>query len=115
MAGALSAALIPVFSGYRARDQESEAWQLASSVINLVVIALAALSLLMAIFAPIVVPIVAPGFVGHGQDVPWRVDRRSAIARRSPVAGPGDVVVIAGKGTSRVRSSTAVARSRSTT
>ena len=42
VAGALSAALIPVFSSYRARQQEAEAWRLASSVINLVVIALAA-------------------------------------------------------------------------
>ena len=32
------------------------------SIINLVLIALAALSLVMAIFAPVLVPIVAPGF-----------------------------------------------------
>ncbi len=44
VAGALSAALIPVFASYRARGQEAEAWRLASSVINLVVIALAGLS-----------------------------------------------------------------------
>ncbi|MGZ8481069.1 MAG: murein biosynthesis integral membrane protein MurJ [Candidatus Limnocylindria bacterium] len=62
VAGALSAALIPVFSSYRARGQEAEAWKLASSVINLVMIALTALSLLMALLAPILVPIVAPGF-----------------------------------------------------
>jgi putative peptidoglycan lipid II flippase len=62
VAGALSAALIPVFSSYRARGQEAEAWKLASSVINLVMIALTALSLLMVILAPVLVPIVAPGF-----------------------------------------------------
>ena len=62
VAGALSAALIPVFSSYRARSDEAEAWKLASSVINLVLIALIVLSGLMAIFAPIFVPIVAPGF-----------------------------------------------------
>ena len=44
VAGALSAALIPVFASYRARGQDEEAWRLASSVINLVLIALAALS-----------------------------------------------------------------------
>ncbi|HET9540148.1 MAG TPA: lipid II flippase MurJ, partial [Candidatus Limnocylindria bacterium] len=49
VAGALSAALIPVFASFRARGQEAEAWRLASSIINLVVIALAGLSLLMAI------------------------------------------------------------------
>src|SRR5918999_5878882 len=62
VAGALSAALIPVFAGYRARGQDREAWQLASSVVNLVMLALAGLALVMAIFAPILVPIVAPGF-----------------------------------------------------
>ena len=62
VAGALSAALIPVFSSYRARGQEVEAWKLASSVINLVMIALSLLSLVMAIFAPFFVPIITPGF-----------------------------------------------------
>ena len=42
VAGALSAALIPVYSGYRARGEDREGWELASSVINLVVIGLAA-------------------------------------------------------------------------
>lgn len=90
VAGALSAALIPVFSGYRAREQESEAWRLASSVINLVVIALAALSLLMAIFAPIVVPIVAPGFDAPTTELTVRMTR---VMLLSPVfIGMGAVV-----------------------
>jgi putative peptidoglycan lipid II flippase len=63
VAGALSAALIPVFSSYRARSDEAEAWRLASSVINLVLIALVVLSALMAILAPVFVPIlVVPGY-----------------------------------------------------
>ena len=62
VAGALSAALIPVYAAYRARGEEDEGWALASSVINLVVIALAGISLLMALAAPWLMPIVAPGF-----------------------------------------------------
>ncbi|HEY7738395.1 MAG TPA: murein biosynthesis integral membrane protein MurJ [Candidatus Limnocylindria bacterium] len=62
VAGALSAALIPVYASYRARGEEDDGWALASSVINLVVIGLAALSAVMAIFAPWLVPIIAPGF-----------------------------------------------------
>ncbi|MGH2462073.1 MAG: murein biosynthesis integral membrane protein MurJ [Candidatus Limnocylindria bacterium] len=62
VAGALSAALIPVYASYRARGEEDEGWQLASNVINLVVVALAALSAVMAVAAPWLVPIVAPGF-----------------------------------------------------
>jgi putative peptidoglycan lipid II flippase len=90
VAGALSAALIPVFAGYKARGQDREAWQLASSVINLVLIALAGLSLLMAIFAPILVPIVAPGFDAPTTELTIRMTRVMLI---SPVLiGMGAVV-----------------------
>lgn len=90
VAGALSAALIPVFQAHRARGQDAEAWRLASSVINLVLIALAGLSLLMAILAPVLVPIVAPGF-----DVPTTelAIRLTQIMLLSPVlVGMGAVV-----------------------
>jgi putative peptidoglycan lipid II flippase len=90
VAGALSAALIPVFSSYRARGRDEEAWQLASSVINLVIIALAALSLLMAILAPILVPIVAPGFDAPTTELTVRMTR---VMLLSPVLiGMGAVV-----------------------
>jgi putative peptidoglycan lipid II flippase len=90
VAGALSAALIPVFAGYRARGQDREAWLLASSVINLVLIGLAGLSLIMAIFAPIFVPIVAPGFDAPTTELTVRMTRVMLI---SPVLiGMGAVV-----------------------
>ena len=90
VAGALSAALIPVFSSYRARAEEAEAWRLASSVINLVLIALAGLSLLMAIFAPVLVPIVAPGFDAPTTELTIRMTRVMLV---SPVLiGMGAVV-----------------------
>jgi len=90
VAGALSAALIPVFQGYRARGQDVEAWRLASSIINLVLIALAGLSLLMAIFAPAVVPIVAPGFDAPTTELAIRMTR---VMLLSPVLiGMGAVV-----------------------
>lgn len=90
VAGALSAALIPVFQGYRAREQEREAWRLASSVINLVVIALAGFSLLMAIFAPFIVPLITPGFDAPTTELTVRMTR---IMLLSPVfIGMGAVV-----------------------
>jgi putative peptidoglycan lipid II flippase len=90
VAGALSAALIPVFSSYRAREQEQEAWRLASSVINLVVIALAGLSLIMAILAPVLVPVVAPGFDAPTTELTIRMTR---VMLLSPVLiGMGAVV-----------------------
>ena len=90
VAGALSEALIPVFQGYRARGQDEEAWRLASSIINLVLIALAGLSLLMAIFAPILVPVVAPGFDAPTTELAIRMTR---VMLLSPVLiGMGAVV-----------------------
>lgn len=90
VAGALSAALIPVFSGYRARSEETEAWRLASSVINLVLIALATLSALMAILAPWVVPLIAPGFDAPTTELTVRMTRLMLL---SPVfVGMGAVV-----------------------
>ena len=90
VAGALSAALIPVFSSYRARSDEAEAWKLASSVINLVLIALVVLSGLMAIFAPIFVPIVAPGFDAPTTELTIRLTQIMLV---SPVLiGMGAVV-----------------------
>jgi putative peptidoglycan lipid II flippase len=90
VAGALSAALIPVFQGYRARADETEAWRLASSVINLVLIALSAFSLLMAIFAPWIVPLITPGFDPPTTELTIRMTR---IMLLSPVfIGMGAVV-----------------------
>jgi putative peptidoglycan lipid II flippase len=90
VAGALSAALIPVFSSYRAREDEKEAWRLASSVINLVLVALAVFSAIMAILAPWVVPIIAPGFDGPTTELTIRLTRLMLL---SPVfVGMGAVV-----------------------
>jgi putative peptidoglycan lipid II flippase len=63
VAGALSSAFIPVFAGYLAKEREKEAWHVASSVMNVLILSLVALSAVMWIGAPWLVPaIVAPGF-----------------------------------------------------
>ena len=90
VAGALSAALIPVFSSYRAREDEREAWRLASSVINLVLIALAVFSAVMAVLAPWVVPVIAPGFDAETTELTVRLTQLMLL---SPVfVGMGAVV-----------------------
>ena len=62
LAGAtLSAAFIPTFSRVRVRGGEAEAWRLASSVLNLIAIATAALAGLAFLLAPLIVPLLAPG------------------------------------------------------
>ncbi len=61
--GALGSAFIPAFTSLLAKEKRQEAWRLASSITNLVLIILTILAALAAIFAPQVVRyIIAPGF-----------------------------------------------------
>lgn len=62
LAGAtLASAFIPTFARYVARKDEEEGWRMASSVLNLVAAATAALALLGVLLAPLLVPLMAPG------------------------------------------------------
>ncbi|MFA6553622.1 MAG: murein biosynthesis integral membrane protein MurJ [Patescibacteria group bacterium] len=65
--GALSAAFIPVFVDYlqKAREnpgQKSEAWDLANSLLNILVLGLILFGLVLFIFTPQLMPLIAPGF-----------------------------------------------------
>lgn len=60
VAGALASAFIPVFTSYLAKEREDEAWRVASSVMNAIVLLLIGFSAVMWILAPILVPILAP-------------------------------------------------------
>jgi putative peptidoglycan lipid II flippase len=59
--GALSAAFIPTFTKYLARD-EKDAWYMATSSMNIVVLALSAIASVIFIFAKPISQLVAPGF-----------------------------------------------------
>jgi putative peptidoglycan lipid II flippase len=62
-AGALGSAFIPTFTGMLARGDRESAWHLASALANLILLVLSALSILAAIFAPVIVRyLLAPGF-----------------------------------------------------
>lgn len=64
--GALASAFIPTFSTFLVHKQKENAWKLASSIINLVLLVISTLAILAAIFAPQVVRyILAPGFVSN--------------------------------------------------
>jgi len=61
--GALGSAFIPTFTSLLAKEKRQQAWRLASSITNLVLIILTLTAALAAIFAPQVVRyILAPGF-----------------------------------------------------
>lgn len=62
VAGALSSAFIPVFTGYLAKEREREGWRVASSVMNAMLLALIGLSAAMWFAAPYLMPLVAPKF-----------------------------------------------------
>jgi putative peptidoglycan lipid II flippase len=63
-AGALSSALIPIVSGLFTTDERARAWRVVSTVINLMLIALAILAACLFVLAPVVVPFITPGFEG---------------------------------------------------
>ncbi len=60
VAGALASAFIPVFTGYLAKEREDEAWRVASSVMNAIVLLLVGVSAIMWLLAPWIVPVLAP-------------------------------------------------------
>jgi putative peptidoglycan lipid II flippase len=64
-AGALSSALIPIVSGLLATGEEPRAWRVVSTVANLVLAVLLVLAIIVFIAAPVLVPIITPGFDGQ--------------------------------------------------
>lgn len=59
--GAISSAIIPIFSSYLANSEE-EAWKYAVNLLNIFLVFLIAVCLLFIIFAPFFVSLIAPGF-----------------------------------------------------
>jgi putative peptidoglycan lipid II flippase len=67
-AGALSSALIPVVSELFTSNERLRAWRVVSTVINLMLVGLLVLAAGLFILAPVVVPIITPGFEGAKLD-----------------------------------------------
>ncbi len=65
--GALSSSFIPVFIQYWNRDGEqgqAEAWRITNSLMNGILLIISSLSVLLILFAPLLTPLLAPGFSG---------------------------------------------------
>jgi len=60
--GALSSAFIPVFSSYIAREEKDEAWQVASIVLNWVMLLLSFGIIICFVFTPQLIDLLVPGF-----------------------------------------------------
>lgn len=62
VAGTITSAFIPVFTSYLARERELEGWRVASTVLNAMILVLVALSAILALAAPLYMPLVAAGY-----------------------------------------------------
>ncbi|MEI6650486.1 MAG: murein biosynthesis integral membrane protein MurJ [Candidatus Moraniibacteriota bacterium] len=67
--GALSAAFVPVFTEFISKKKRKEAFSLASGVLEWMLLVLGVLSLLAIVAAPVIVPILAPGFSGEKREM----------------------------------------------
>jgi len=65
--GAANAAFVPVFSEYRLKHTEEEFWELANIVLNLLLVILTAIVLLGIVFSPVIVRLIAPGFIADSE------------------------------------------------
>jgi putative peptidoglycan lipid II flippase len=61
--GAANAALVPVLSEYTAKHSKEEFWELANVVLNLTLVILMSVTLLGVLFSPLIVRLIAPGFI----------------------------------------------------
>ena len=66
--GAISAAVIPIFSSYLIKSKE-EAWKYVSTLLNVFLGFLIAISVILIIFTPAIISFTAPGFSGHKKDL----------------------------------------------
>ncbi|MBU1933296.1 MAG: murein biosynthesis integral membrane protein MurJ [Candidatus Omnitrophica bacterium] len=61
--GAMNAAFVPILSEYSETRKKEEFWHLANALLNAMLIILALVTLLGVAFAPVIIRLIAPGFV----------------------------------------------------
>jgi putative peptidoglycan lipid II flippase len=65
--GSMSAAFVPVFTEKLSNASRKEAWELASKVFTVLLVALVAVTCLGILLAPLIVDVIAPGFADTGR------------------------------------------------
>lgn len=73
--GAIAAALIPILTGYLAKDQEEDGWKAVGTFINIIFIVMSIVCMLGVIFAPQLVPLIAFGFNGETTALTIKITR----------------------------------------
>jgi len=66
--GAISSAVIPIFSGYLLKSKE-EAWHYVSLLFNVFLGFLVVVCLVLMFFAPVIISLIAPGFSGEKKEL----------------------------------------------
>ena len=61
--GAANAAIVPVLSEYSVKRSKEEFWELANILLNLLLVILSVITILGIIFSPLLVRMIAPGFI----------------------------------------------------
>lgn len=69
IAGALSAAFIPVFTELVSENKEEKAWELTSNLLGLQILITGIVSVILVIFAPWVMKMITPGYSGAKMDL----------------------------------------------
>lgn len=92
--GAIGSAFIPTFTAYFARDDKDGGWRLFSAVINLVVLAVTALSIIAMFFAPQIIALFVPELVqADGAFLPLTVRLMRIMLVSSVIFGASGVIM----------------------
>jgi putative peptidoglycan lipid II flippase len=62
--GAANAAIVPVLSEYSLKRSKEEFWELVNILLNILMVILSTITILGIIFSPLIVRLIAPGFIG---------------------------------------------------
>ncbi|GAC1369305.1 MAG: murein biosynthesis integral membrane protein MurJ [Candidatus Saccharimonadales bacterium] len=79
VSGAFAVAFIPVLSEHLVKEQRDEAWQVMSSLLNLLVLATLLGGVLIIVFADPLTRLISPGFDQHTHDLSANLTRIMAI------------------------------------
>lgn len=79
-AGAFGSSIIPVLAELFQKNEEDRAWRVVSTVLNVMLLVLATLAVILAVFAPYIVPIITPGFDAVGIELTVRMTRIMLIS-----------------------------------
>lgn len=75
VSGAFAVSFIPVFIGYLEKKKQEEAWEVANSILNILLVLVGLASILAFVFAQPLVKILAPGFDSYRYELTVNVTR----------------------------------------